>query len=163
MKSATPVVQAILKEAPGNYSLVLSERVEHLQILKAMLARAAPGLRTGILTGKVPKTNREKVMLDVQARRVDVLFATQLAREGLDVAHQNRLFLATPKRAAGALEQEIGRIMRPSVGKSNAFVYDFWDVHTPILKAQFWPRREIYRKLGMQFNPAFVDKRRASV
>lgn len=152
------IVQAILREAPGNYSLVLSERIKHLSILKNMLNQAMPDLQVEILTGKIPKKTRERIMSDVNAGKVDVLLATQLAREGLDIEHLNRLFLATPKRGTGALEQEIGRIMRPSENKDDAVVYDFWDVQNPILKSQFWSRRETYRKLGIYFNPRYVEK-----
>ena len=146
------IAETIAREGPGNYSLVLSERVEHLERLQRLLAELAPGLRAEILTGKLGKRARKAVMQRVRAKEVDVLLATQLAREGLDIVHLNRLFLATPKRSGSALQQEVGRIMRPGAGKRDAVVFDFWDLGSPVLKAQFWPRREVYRKLGIYFS-----------
>ena len=144
------IVKTIATEVQGNYSLVLSDRVEHLEILQEMLRKALPGLVIEVLTGSLNKKTRREMMDRVNNRQIDVLLATQLAREGLDIIHLNRLFLTTPKRAGGAVQQECGRIMRPCPGKSDAIVYDFWDSKSPILKSQFWARREVYRKLGMQ-------------
>jgi superfamily II DNA or RNA helicase len=147
------IVRTIAGEAGGNYSLVLSDRTEHLDILKAQLHAALPNLNIEILTGSMRKKQREAVMSRVQNREVDILLSTQLAREGLDIKHLNRLFLATPKKAAGAVQQEVGRIMRPEEGKGEAVVYDFWDSRQPILKSQFWKRREVYKKIGMDWQP----------
>lgn len=150
------IIETIAREAPGNYSLVLSERIEHLKTLQQMLQEMCPNLRSELLTGQMPKKKRLEVMEQIQARKIDVVFATQLAREGLDIRHLNRLFLVCPKRAGGALQQEVGRIMRTCEDKKDAIVFDFWDTQSPILKAQFWPRREIYQKLGISFGRANV-------
>lgn len=146
------IVEKIFEESKGNYSLILSDRVEHLEILQKMLKQKMPDLVIEILMGSMSKKSRISVMQRVQSGEVDILLGTQLAREGLDITHLNRLFLCTPKRAAGAVEQEVGRIMRPCLGKMEAVVYDFWDSKSPILKAQFWKRREVYRKIGMDWN-----------
>jgi superfamily II DNA or RNA helicase len=144
------IVRTIAAEARGNYSLVLSERIEHLEQLRAMLRIALPDMVIEILTGNMKKRERKELMDRVKNREVDILLATQLAREGLDILHLNRLFLTTPKRAAGATQQEIGRIMRPCEGKHDALVVDFWDSKSPMLKGQFYARREVYQKLGME-------------
>lgn len=143
------IVDTIEAEAPGNYSLVLSDRVEHLETLEAMLREALPALRVAVLTGRMSKKERAATMQQAQRQEIDVLLATQLAREGLDLPHLNRLFMATPKRAAGAVQQETGRIMRQAPGKEDAIVFDFVDMESPILRAQFWRRRDAYGQLGM--------------
>jgi superfamily II DNA or RNA helicase len=144
------IVETIAAEAQGNYSLVLSDRVAHLRTLKDMLKSVLPGLSIEILTASgMSKKQRAAVMENVKNKQVDIVLATQLAREGLDILHLNRLYLCTPKRAAGAVQQEVGRIMRPCEGKHNAIVFDFWDSQCPILKGQFWARRAVYKKLGM--------------
>lgn len=147
------IVDTIEEHAAGNYSLVLSDRTEHLQILMEMLKDRLPHLTIEVLTGTMKKKQRSDVMDRVKNKEVHILLATQLAREGLDIVHLNRLFLATPKKAAGAVQQEVGRVMRPAPGKEEAIVYDFWDNKNPILKSQFWKRREVYRKIGMDWEP----------
>lgn len=152
------IVDVITQEAAGNYSLVLSDRIDHLTTLKRMLKKALPKMSVEILTGTLKKQEREDVMWRLKTRQIDILLATQLAREGLDIKHLNRLYLCCPKKSGAAVEQEIGRIMRPETGKTDAVVYDFWDVENPILKSQFWPRREVYRKIGMvskNWSPSF--------
>ena len=145
------IVDTITQEAPGHFSLVLSDRTEHLETLRSMLAKVASQLRAEILIGTLGKKARTEIMNRMQNREIDVLFATQLAREGLDIVHLDRLFLTTPKRASGAIQQEVGRIMRPCLGKEEPIVFDFWDNKNPILKAQFWPRKAVYEKLGIQW------------
>jgi superfamily II DNA or RNA helicase len=145
------IVDTIAREASGNYSLVLSERTEHLNTLKSMLQKALPDMRIELLTGKMTDKQRKSAMERVKNKEIDILLATQLAREGLDVVHLNRLFLTVPKKALGATEQEVGRIMRPAPDKTDAVVFDFWDKQSPFLKAQFWKRRQVYLKLGIQF------------
>ena len=66
-------------------------------------------------------------MQDTNDRKYRVLFATKLAREGLDITHLDTLILATPKRAKGATTQEVGRIMRSCEGKTEAKVIDSLD------------------------------------
>jgi len=146
------LVETIAVEAPGHFSLVLSDRKEHLDILKAMLDIVNPALRTEILTASRSKKDRVDIMERIQNREIDVLFATQLAREGLDIIHLDRLFLTTPKRAVGAVTQEVGRIMRPCPGKVDAMVFDFFDIKQPILKYQYYKRRRVYKELGMVFS-----------
>ncbi len=114
-----------------------------------MIKEKLPGIVAEVLTAKKKTKERERIMDAAKAQQVDILLATQLAREGLDLPHLNRLFLCTPKRAAGAVQQEVGRIMRPAPDKQDAVVYDFWDRGSPFLKAQFWRRRDVYRQLGM--------------
>ena len=143
------IVDTIIEEAQGNYSLVLSDRIAHLHTLAAMIKEKLPTLAVEVLTAKKSAKERERIMEAAKAQQVDILLATQLAREGLDLPHLSRLFLGTPKRAAGATQQEIGRIMRPATRKQDAVVYDFWDSGSPYLNAQFFCRQAVYRKLGM--------------
>lgn len=147
------LVETVAAQSDGNYCLVLSDRTEHLDILKALLRKRLPDKTIEVLTGAMKKKDRADVMELVKVKKVDILLATQLAREGLDIVHLNRLFLATPKRAAAAVQQEVGRVMRPAPGKDEAVVYDFWDTKNGILKSQFWKRREVYKKIGMDTQP----------
>jgi superfamily II DNA or RNA helicase len=143
------IVQKIQQEAIGNYSLVLSDRLEHLNTLKPMLEAALPDLRVEILTGKLPKAKRQELMQEARNKEVDILLATQLAREGLDIPHLNRLFLTYPKKSPASVQQEVGRIMRPAEGKENAVVFDFID-NNGILYSQFRQRKTVYKQIGMK-------------
>ncbi len=153
------VCKTIAEEAPGNYSLVLSEREDHLKTLEAMLQKALPDLRIEVLRGQKRSKKRQRIIQDTEDGNVDILIATQLAREGLEIPRLNRLFLVTPKKAESAVEQEVGRIMSPYQDKSSAKVFDFWDVNSPILKSQFWNRRNVYNRMGIKWTPSHVRRK----
>lgn len=77
------------------------------------------------------------------------LLATyQLAKEGLDIPRADRLFLVQPVRDATAIQQSVGRIMRPAPGKRDAIVYDFVDAWVPTCQSQWSARKTVYRKLN---------------
>ncbi|QOY37625.1 DEAD/DEAH box helicase [Anaerobacillus isosaccharinicus] len=144
------ICETILRELEkDDYVLVLSDRLEHLQILRTYLKAIKRNLRVALLHGKLKKKEREYIMLQVKNKEVDVLFATQLAREGLDLPHLNKLFLVCPKKASGAIQQEVGRIMRPYEGKGKAVVYDFVDVKNGMLEYQAQKRIKTYEKIGI--------------
>jgi superfamily II DNA or RNA helicase len=109
-----------------------------------------PNFRIVILTGSVKKKERNEIMERAKNKEIDILLATQLAREGLDIPHLNRLFLTFPKKSPSSVQQEVGRIMRPSDGKIDAVVYDFFDHQNGILRSQFNKRQSIYRDLKMK-------------
>ena len=71
-----------------------------------------------------------------------------LAKEGLDIPRADRLFLVQPVRDATAIQQSVGRIMRPAPGKTDALVYDFVDILVPTCRNQFSARKTVYKKLN---------------
>lgn len=131
--------------AAGKHIIILSDRVEHCETLKSMCNIAD----SVILTGTTKKKDREQIMIDMNNKKYRVLFATKLAREGLDITHLDTLILATPKRAKGAVTQEVGRIMRSCEGKTEAKVIDFIDDKMGIFKGQYYKRREAYKDMKM--------------
>lgn len=143
------ILDQIKLDAPSNFCLVLSDRVDHLKTLKTMIDEALPELRVEILTGALPKTKRIGLMEEAKNRKIDILLATQLAREGLDIPHLNRLFLTYPKKSPTSVQQEVGRVMRPTEGKNDAIVYDFVD-QNGILESQFRKRCTVYKQIGMR-------------
>ena len=131
----------------GHSVLVLSPRISHLETLYEMLVwRLGPEpIRT--LTGQT----RGRAEIIESARRGDirVLLATQLADEGLDIPVLDRLVLAMPKRAGSKAIQQIGRILRPAPGKTDAIVYDLVD-DVGVLLSQWRSRRREYLARGFE-------------
>ncbi|WAH39524.1 DEAD/DEAH box helicase [Alicyclobacillus dauci] len=144
------IVDTIKQNAKGHFSLVLSDRLDHLKWLRSMLVNAIPDMTIEILHGKLNKRERVELLERIRNKQVDIVLATQVAREGLDIPHLDRLYLVCPKKAEGATEQEIGRIMRPCEGKNDAIVYDFLDIKNPRLQAQFNKRCAVYAKLKIR-------------
>lgn len=78
-----------------------------------------------------------------------VVIATgQYLGEGFDCPQIDTLFLAFPVSFRGKLVQYVGRALRPREGKSRVWVYDYADVHVPVLKRMHLRRLSTYRTLG---------------
>jgi superfamily II DNA or RNA helicase len=105
-------------------------------------------------------TMRKQAIQDMRDKKLDILFATQLAREGLDIPHLNILHMATPKRGdthhtrkdGGAVEQEAGRIQRPDPTnpQKKAILFDYVDYNVGVFRDQYYSRRKVYGRLGMK-------------
>lgn len=107
---------------------------------------------------QVTGTQRKQILQDVREKKIDILFATQLAREGLDISHLAVGHMAMPKKGdskgsndGGAVEQEIGRIMRPDPSNPNksAIWLDYVDYEVGIFQQQYYSRRKVYTRLGL--------------
>lgn len=108
---------------------------------------------------QVSKKKREDIIHSANNKQIDILFATQLAREGLDMPHLTVGHMVMPKRGdtgknqdGGAVEQEIGRIMRrdPKNPDKQAVWFDYVDHNVGVLNSQYYSRRKVYNRLGIK-------------
>ena len=122
--------------------LVVSDRVAHCRKLGDMLA--GKGLKVSVLTGKQTKAERSEIVESVHCGEIKVLISTlQLVGEGFDAAGLATLFLTTPIKFTGRLQQVIGRIRRPASGK-HPRVIDYVDEHVGVLRNSARIRRKAY-------------------
>jgi superfamily II DNA or RNA helicase len=123
--------------------LVLSDRVAHCRTLVELLA--ARGVTAAMLTGDLPAADRRKVVEALNGGQVKVLVATgQLIGEGFDCHELSTLFLATPITFNGRLIQYLERVLRPAPGKAKTTVFDYLDIHVPVLEAAARARQRVY-------------------
>ncbi|MDU0154032.1 DEAD/DEAH box helicase [Bacillus cabrialesii] len=108
---------------------------------------------------QVSSKERKDILEACSKKDVDILFATQLAREGLDMPHLTIGHMVMPKRgdkrgdaSGSAVEQEIGRIMRPDPSNPNkqATWFDYVDYNVGVFKDQYYSRRRVYTRLGLK-------------
>lgn len=116
----------------SNHSnLILSDRLEHLRFLRAMLPeslRMRSVMIDGKMTSKNGKEKRERAIEEMKSGKMKYLFASfNLAKEGLDIPRLDRLYLTTPKKDYAVVTQSIGRIARVFEGKEDAICYDYVD------------------------------------
>jgi len=136
--------QLVLALKADRKILVLSERLQHLDLLAQVLKDAChdEGIRppsTGKYVGGMGKEELEV------AAKAQVIFATsQYAKEGLDIPALDTLFLVTP---LSDVEQAVGRILRPSPGKKEPIVVDFRDDQVGLFKKMADYREATYVKL----------------
>lgn len=107
---------------------------------------------------QVTGSQRKEIMAAMGNKDIDILYATQLAREGLDFAHLNVLHMATPKRGdkgsrrdGSSVEQETGRIQRPDKDhlEKRAYLFDYVDYNVEVFRSQYSSRRTVYKRLGL--------------
>ena len=147
------IVECIV-ENRENPSLILSDRLGHLETLMSMLPadmREDSVMVSGKMTTKKGKAEREQAIADMRSGAKKYLFATySLAKEGLDVPRLERLYMATPQKDYAVITQSIGRIARTSKGKADPVVYDFVDDIQYLVKA-YKKRCATYKKNGAYF------------
>ena len=135
-------------------SLILSDRLEHLKTLMALLPEYMQPyavMVSGKMTTKKGTAEREQAIADMKSGAKKYLFATySLAKEGLDIPCLERLYMATPQKDYAVITQSIGRIARTSEGKADPICYDFVDDIQYLAKA-YKKRCTTYRKNGCYF------------
>ena len=134
--------------------LILSDRLEHLERLMALLPptmKPYAVMISGKMTSKKGKAEREQALEDMRTGGKKYLFATySLAKEGLDIPCLERLFMATPQKDYAVITQSIGRIARVCEGKADPICYDFVD-NIGYLQKSFKKRCTTYRKNDCYF------------
>ena len=80
------------------------------------LAASLPGLRVGLVHGRLKATEREPVMAGFAAGKLDLLVATTVIEVGVDVPNASLMIIENPERLGLAqLHQLRGRVGRGSV------------------------------------------------
>ena len=138
----------------GKPSLILSDRVKHLELLLALLPddmRQEAVMINGKMVSKTDKELRVKALEDMRTGKKKYLFATyQLAKEGLDIPCLERLYMATPQKDYAIVAQSIGRIARVYDGKQDPICYDFVDDMGYLIK-NYKARCTTYKKENCYF------------
>lgn len=77
-----------------------------------------------ILTGKVNRAEREKIIEDANSGKIKVLLCTTVMDKGISIERLNVLYLTFSTRERANTRQRIGRIIRTFEGKTQPIVYD---------------------------------------
>lgn len=147
----------------GRKVLVLTERTEHLDSIKAALGDLTPA--PFVLHGRMSKKQRAGLLTDLEALPPDaprILLATgKLVGEGFDHPPLDTLVLAMPVSWKGTLQQYAGRLHREHASKTNVRIIDFVDTGHPALLRMWDKRQRGYRAMGYKIGvdqAAFVDE-----
>ncbi len=99
----------------------VSNRIENLYDIEAMLRRTVPGVRVVVAHGQMPVEQLEKAIIDFSNHDYDVLLSTTIVENGIDMPNVNTILVNNADRfGLSELHQLRGR-----VGRSNrkAFCY----------------------------------------
>lgn len=153
------IVETIASNYLGQRTVCLVEWIAYGEKIMAKLKERLPEAIIHFAHGSTHQTLREDYLDKFSNNEIDILFASRIAREGLDLPNITHLHLLTPKKGdsktgvhdGAALEQEIGRAMRPDPKNPSkkAVVFDYIDYDNGILKTQWYTRRRVYDRLGI--------------
>lgn len=124
------IVGEIQRAAQNGGVLVLSDRLQHLDVMEKRLCAVLPyrTARLGIASTKAEKERRARILTDLNNGALNVVFATyKLAKEGLDVPNLRTVVFATPQKDKTTVIQSAGRVARKADGKDFGTVIDFSD------------------------------------
>jgi superfamily II DNA or RNA helicase len=134
----------------GAKCLVLTERVEHCEVLLDLARKNIKGIHADVARGYMTKKARERLSQRIKQDRFQLLIATgKLIGEGYDWPECTHLFLVCPLSYKGKLVQYVGRVQRETEGKETAYVFDYADMAVPMLKGMYFKRLRTYRAMGI--------------
>ncbi|MCA9758685.1 MAG: DEAD/DEAH box helicase [Candidatus Eisenbacteria bacterium] len=134
----------------GRSPVILSERTEHLAYLETRLrgfVRNIIVLRGG-LTARQRRSVSEQIAALPQDEERLLLATGRFLGEGFDDARLDTLFLTMPVSWKGTLVQYAGRLHRRHRAKEEVRIYDYVDVHVPVLARMYEKRRKGYAAMG---------------
>lgn len=82
------------------------------------------GFRAASIDGSLPEADRERLMGDLAAGRLNVLTSCELISEGVDVPAVGGVILLRPTRSLAMFLQQVGRGLRPKPDGSSAVILD---------------------------------------
>jgi superfamily II DNA or RNA helicase len=136
-----------IMENQGHRQLVVTKRLEHIEVLQTMLEDRGCKDHIVTLIGKDSNDHRKQVAAWAEDRPIIIL--STLADEALDIPILDRMHLVFPQRNAGLIVQQVGRVERKHPNKRDAIIFDYTDGNVGALNAQWKVRRfEVYEPRG---------------
>ena len=113
------IARAIHRELErGGQVYVVHNRVESIHSIASMVMRLVPDARVVVGHGQMTEDTLERAMLDFVARKYDVLVATTIVENGLDIPNANTIIVNRADRYGLAqlyqLRGRVGRSDRPA-------------------------------------------------
>ncbi|MFH1582229.1 MAG: DEAD/DEAH box helicase [bacterium] len=123
--SKNTVKEAIKQELKRKGQIYyLHNRVENIDIIKKSLEELVPEAKIGIVHGKLREKELIRVMEEFQNKKIDVLIATTIIENGLDLPNVNTLIVADASRLGLAQAYQIkGRVGRSRIKAFSYFLY----------------------------------------
>ena len=139
----------------GRTPIVLTERKDHIEKLREMLDGKCENIiiLTGAMSAKEKRLTMETLAAIPDNESLVILATGKYVGEGFDYPRLDTLFLALPISWKGKLAQYAGRLHRNYAGKNEVLIYDYADIHIPVLEKMYQRRLKSYASIGYQTRP----------
>jgi superfamily II DNA or RNA helicase len=149
------IIDDILRAVSEDRSpLVLTERKEHLELLKERLEASVNNVL--VLKGGMGKRQRARLaetLATIPEDEERVIVATgRYLGEGFDDARLDTLFLTLPVSWRGTIAQYAGRLHRLHHMKREVIIYDYADLNIPTLLNMYKRRLRGYKAMGYEIS-----------
>ncbi len=146
-----------LEMGRGGQVFLIHNRVETIETIAALVQRLVPAARIVVGHGKMNEKEMERVMLDFIEHKYDVLVATTIIENGIDIPRANTIII---NRADGYGLSQLYQL-RGRVGRSNRRAYAYLLIPgeqelSPIARRRLAAIRE-FSDLGAGFRIAALD------
>ena len=134
----------------GRTPLVLTERTQHIEMLRSMLEHAVDHLiiLRGGMGRKALAEALDRIRQAPQGESRVVIATGRFVGEGFDDSRLDTLFLALPVSWRGTIAQYVGRLHRLHDLKKEVRVFDYADLDVPMLARMFDRRCRGYEAVG---------------
>ncbi len=138
----------------GRNPIVISERMSHINLLYDLLQNCADNviILSGKGTSKEKRCQLETLKSIPLSESIVILATGKYVGEGFDEPRLDTLFLSMPISWSGTLAQYAGRLHREYEGKESVIIYDYVDLHIPMLENMYKKRLKGYSQLGYSLN-----------
>lgn len=159
---ADDVIKAIEE---GRNPIVLTERTAHVNRLCAMVDSQGAEVISlvGGMSAKAKRQAIERLSSLPEKTRFLIVATGKYVGEGFDFPRLDTLFLAMPIAWKGKVAQYAGRLHRLYEGKSDVLIYDYVDIHIPVLERMYHKRVKGYAAIGYTTKDAVQEIEKAGV
>jgi superfamily II DNA or RNA helicase len=139
--------------------LVLTGRVAHVDEMAKRLKQKIPHLiaLTGGMGARQTQKELKKISQAPMDRPITLISTGKFIGEGFDEPRLDTLFLAMPVAWKGTLHQYAGRLHRLWENKNEVTIYDYVDVHVPVLERMYGKRLKGYAAIGYRAKVENID------
>lgn len=110
------------KLCPGEPAIAFCASIAHAEHVAAQFREA--GWRSESIDGKLPTQVRRQRIADLACGRIHVLTSCDIISEGTDIPVVSSAILLRPTQSLGLYLQQVGRCLRPALGKERAIILD---------------------------------------
>jgi superfamily II DNA or RNA helicase len=131
--------------------IILAHRKEHVLRLYNLMIHQTDAHIITLLGTNTPKVKAKMLqsLTDIPCDEKLIIIATgKYVGEGFDYPRLDTLFLASPIAWKGTLAQYAGRLHREYSGKQDVVIYDYVDIHVPVLERMYHKRLKGYAQIG---------------
>jgi superfamily II DNA or RNA helicase len=142
---------AINVSKAGRTPIILTQRKEHVICLSEMLKEQSNAhiiTLIGTTSSKQKKATMDSLVEAPNNEPLIIVATGKYVGEGFDYPRLDTLLLASPIAWKGTLAQYAGRLHRDYPEKQNVIIYDYVDIHVPVLERMYHKRLNGYAQIG---------------